>query len=170
MFKKYGIEELIEFLKAIDSYLERSTNMLIIGGTAAALAYKVTRRTSDIDTLSSIGELKDAIDKAELKQNLNIPIEQVSVADFPYNFEDRLINYDIKSKYLQIQVPEIHDLILMKVLRGYEHDMEAIKEMVDKNKVSKAILEDRFRDEMTHVIGDPNKLKLNLKVMLEICF
>jgi hypothetical protein len=48
--KTFDRAELLAFLKAVDTNLDRPAKILIIGGAAAALRYGATRKTQDIDT------------------------------------------------------------------------------------------------------------------------
>lgn len=169
MFETFGRDKIVIFFKALDGELDKGFELILIGGTAAALAYRVTRATQDIGVINTLEGVKRAYNKAQKKTGIEIPIEQVAVYDAPYEYEDRLKKYKkIRLKKLILKVPEIHDLILMKTVRGYEHDFDVIEEIIKKNKVSKKILEDRIKNEMTHVIGDENKLKLNFEVLLEL--
>lgn len=60
--------EIQEFLEAADSYLKSSFDLVIIGGAAAALAYKASKTTTDIDTANRLPEeLQHAFDAATKK-------------------------------------------------------------------------------------------------------
>ena len=143
----------------------------MIGGAAALLAFKATRLTSDIDAFNNITSLKDAYEKAKIDTGLEISLSQAGVADAPYNFEDRLMVYkELRLKLLVVKIPEIHDFILMKMIRGYEHDLEVIEEVTRKNKVDQAILIERYETEMSHVIGNKRTLDLNFAAVLSRCF
>lgn len=169
--KKYTSKEIEAFLQAIDQFLEEESSVIIIGGTAAALAYKVTEATKDIDTWNSVEGLKDAYAKAKEKTNLDIPLEKVSVSDAPYYFEERLTYYkpDIFKK-LKVIIPEVADLILMKTLRSYAHDLDAIEQMVKSQKVDADVLIQRYIDEMGAIIGDKRKHDISFLAMLERCY
>lgn len=58
----------------------------------------------------------------------------------------------------------------MKVVRGFEHDLEGIEEMARNNVVSQDILVERFTKEMKSVVGNPQKLKLNFLAMFDQVF
>lgn len=164
-FTKEDIERL---LVAIDKYLEEPAEMILIGGTAAVLAYKGGGRTQDIDTYNRIDCLEKAYRKAKVETGIDIPLSQSSVADGPYNFESRLKDYrELPLNKLHIKVPEVADLILMKVIRGVEHDLETIRDLIKANQVKPNVLIDRFKNEMGPVVGDPRRLKQNFLAMLE---
>lgn len=169
--KKYSSEEIELFLLSIDSFLEKNVSIIIIGGTAAALAYKVTEVTQDIDTWNSIEGLKQAYERAKEQTALEIPLGQVSVSDAPSNFEDRLTIYKPELfKKLQVIIPEVIDLILMKTLRAYAHDLDAIEQMVKNQKVKSEDLIARYKDEMDAVVGDKRKHDVSFLGMLERCY
>jgi hypothetical protein len=115
--------------------------------------------------------LESAYKKAKKETGLQIPLSPAGVADGPYNFEDRLAEYKrLKLKKLIIKVPEIHDFILMKTIRGYEHDLDVIEEISKKNKVKKEVLIERFETEMDQIIGNKRMLRQNFAATLSRCF
>src|SRR5690242_5783250 len=135
--KTYGKAEIENFLLAIDEEMKSSFDLIIIGGTAAALGYSVLRYTKDIDTVNKITAIETAYEKAKLKTGLNIPMGPTGVEDGPCNYYERLIEYSIPGlKKLRILLPEKHDLVLMKTVRGYAHDLEAAEEIHRKNPLS----------------------------------
>jgi predicted nucleotidyltransferase len=169
--RKYTRREFNTLLKAIDANLEQKVEIIVIGGAAALLRYKSSHLTSDIDSFNNVNKLQAAYKKAKKETGLDIPLSQAGVADGPYNFEDRLKAYKgISMKKLIVKIPEIHDLILMKTVRGYEHDLEVIEEMCKKNRVSQKVLVERYKAEMGHVIGNKSTLDLNFAAMLSRCF
>ncbi len=98
-------------------------------------------------------------------------MSQAGVADVPYIFEERLTPYEKANfKRLMVLIPEIHDSILMKSVRGYEHDLNVIEEISKRNKVKKDILIQRFDKEMDIVTGSKKNLKLNFLAVLARCF
>ena len=169
-FQKYTDEDFKKLLKAIDSHLTKKAELILIGGAAALLAYKATRLTQDIDSFNNIKALEKAYEEAKKETGLDIPMSQAGVAEAPYNFEDRLVSYDLKLKNLIVKVPEIHDFILMKTVRGYEHDLEVIEQISKKNEIDKSILIERFEKEMNEAVGNKRALQLNFAAVLERCF
>lgn len=168
---KYTAKDIETFLKTIDDLLEKKVEVIIIGGTAAALAYKVTEATQDIDTWNSIQGLVSAYEKAKETTGLEIPMGQVSVSDAPHDFEDRLVDFKpTQFKKLQIKLPEVIDLILMKTLRGYSHDLDAIEQMVKNESVRFEDLLHRYVTELGAAIGDKRKLDINFLAMIERCY
>jgi hypothetical protein len=169
--KRYGNEEIQTFLRAIDQELKRPFELRVIGGTAVSIGYQVTEFTQDIDTVNQIDGIREAYDAAKLKTGLNIPMEQVGVYDAPYNYEERLIVPEIAGlKKLTVKVPERHDLVLMKAIRGYEHDLNAAVQINEGFPFSFDTLVERMKTEMTHVTGNKRRTLENVLAMIEGVF
>jgi len=67
-------------------------------------------------------------------------------------------------------VPEKHDLVLMKVLRGDEHDLEAIEAIHQRSPLDLSTLVKRYREEMGATIIDPGRLRGQFLTMVERLF
>jgi hypothetical protein len=154
--------EIQEFLGAVDSYLKSSFDFVIIGGAAAALAYKASKTTTDIDTASQIPEeLQHAFEAATKKTGLAIPVSMAGVFDPPYCYEARLQQYDqVNLRFLKVYVPEQHDLALMKIVRGYENDIQTICEIHENMPFCFETLIERFLTEMTQAIGNSKMIRM----------
>jgi hypothetical protein len=170
--RRYSARQLALFLRALDEELESLLDVILIGGSAAALAYQATRTTLDIDTWNSpFEDLAEAIEQAREKTGLAVPVEHAGVADAPYDFEERLQPLDLPGvTKLRLRVPEKHDLVLMKMIRGYEHDLETAREIHDRHGLDLDVLLRRYTEEMSHVVADPGALDLNLLALVERLF
>ena len=128
--RRYSRDELERLLKAIDQKLQAKVDMIVIGGAAALLAYRSSRATVDIDTVMNLRDLDRAYKKARTATKLPIPLGPVGVFDPPYSYEDRLRELtSLNLRHLRVFVPELHDLILMKTMRGDDRDLEVIQEL-----------------------------------------
>jgi hypothetical protein len=170
--KTYSLDELKVLLAAVDANLIESVKMLVIGGAAVALGYGIDLVTRDIDTWGEIPPaLKTAFEKAREVSGLDIPVNHAAVADAPYDFETRLESLDLGNlRKLHVLVPEKHDLALMKVLRGYEHDLQMVQRISEKHGLDFEILTDRYLREMGQAIGDPRTLNLKILAAVERLF
>ena len=163
-------EQFERFLAAVDTALARPVGVVVIGGAAAALHYGVTRATHDIDTWTTVqADLAAAAAKARAVTGLDVPILKSGVADAPYEFESRLERVLPGLRKLTVLVPEKHDLVLMKAVRCYEHDLEAITEIHAHAALDLDTLVRRFEEEMTP-IGDPARIRGNFLVVVERLF
>ena len=168
----YQTEELNRFLEEVDVHLAEFTPLLIIGGAAVALGYGIDRATRDIDTWEELpDELAEAVIKARETTKLEIPLHHAAVADAPYEFESRLQQIALQGlKRLVIFVPEKHDLVLMKIIRCYEHDLEAAEAIHSRWTLDFYLLVERYLEEMGHVIGDRKMLDLKMLATVERVF
>lgn len=166
-FPRGAIEK---FLRAVDRSLKEPVTVYVIGGTAATLRYGATRATQDIDTLTAVSKaLAVAAAEARAKTGLDIPINRVTIADEPEDYESRLERVLPRLKRLRVFVPERHDLVLMKAMRAYEHDLQVIGEIHAHSPLSLDVVVDRFLNEMLP-IGDPRRIRQNFLLVIEQLF
>ncbi len=167
----YTPDELRRFLEAVDGALHGQAEVVVIGGAAAALEYGVATGTRDIDTWTRVqNELMVAVERARQATGLAVPFAQSGVADAPEDFESRLERALPHLRRLAVMVPEKHDLVLMKVLRGDEHDLQAIEAIHQRSPLDLGILLDRYEGEMGAAIIDPRRLKGHVLTMVERLF
>lgn len=156
--------QLTHFLIETDRHLDRRCELIIVGGAAASIAYSANRTTTDIDTQNKLSEaLENAFERARKETGFLVPVSYVGgVCEGPYDYEDRLEPFFHENfKNLLIYVPEHHDLALMKIVRGNENDVQGITDIQKNHPFDFDILTNRFKNDMTHVIGHPRMLKLN---------
>ena len=170
--KTYSADELEIFLRALDAALARKATLLIIGGSAASLAYGFQRATSDVDTLTALTEdIAHAATAARDATGLNIPIGPATVAEFPEHFEDRLVQVPLNDLVkLTVLVPERHDLVLSKLVRAYEHDLEAAESIHQTHPLDFEVLVTRYIDEFFFAIGSRQDLDSRFLAGVERCF
>ena len=93
------------------------------------------------------------------------------MADAPYDFEDRLVPIrELRLKRLTVVVPERHDLVLMKTLRGYQHDVEVIEQIHRRQPLVFEVLRSRWKREMSHAVVDPRRANLNFVEVVDHIF
>jgi hypothetical protein len=163
--------ELRRFLTAADRALEHRAEVVIIGGAAAALGYGVATGTRDVDTWSRVQEgLAAAVERARRATGLAVPFSRSPVADGPQDFESRLQRTLPRLRLLRVMVPERHDLVLMKVVRCDEHDLQAIEAIHQRSPLQLPLLLTRYREEMGPAIVDPRRLRGQFLTMVERLF
>lgn len=170
-FRKYTRAELATFVRSMDALIREPTDLLIIGGAAAALKYGVTGVTKDIDTWHNVqpAVAKAAAD-ARAATGLPVPIEKAGVTDGPYHYEDRVRPLAMKLTKLRIVVPERHDLALMKIVRGDRHDEDMIAEIHARHPLKLETFLERFEEEMGHVIKDERILRTQFRALISRLF
>lgn len=167
----YVRAEIERFLRAVDKALKRRATVIVIGGGAAALKYRIDDPTTDIDTFSALGDhLRRAIAAARKATGLPIPFEQSGVADGPYDFEGRLLRALPSLTRLTVLVPERHDLALMKTVRGDQADFAKLQAIHQRKRFDLSVLLQRYEQEMGHVVIDPRRLRGNFLALVESLF
>lgn len=160
--RRFGEDELREFLRAVDVHLTTAVRLLVIGGGAVTLGFHVDATTADIDTFQSMtAQLEAAVELARRETGMDVPFGDATVADLPYDFEDRVVEHSFGLEHLHVWTPEIHDLVLSKALRAYENDLAQLRALQGVTNIDLDVLVARFRDEMRHAIGDPRRHKAN---------
>jgi len=161
--KTYGRDALLGFLTEIDRLLEKPADMEIIGGAAALLVYGATSPTKDIDSFLPI---PDEILRAAAEVRRRIPLDRATVADPPWNYEDRRLLVDLPFHSLSIWVPERHDLLLMKSIRSSRHDDEVIQEMHQVQPFDLETIVHRWNEEISQAIGDHRILDQKIQLII----
>lgn len=120
-------------MAAVDNFLTEPARIVLIGGSAAALGYGVETVTRDVDAFEGDrDQIQAAAKMARAATGIDIPIDFPGVADLPYNYEERLHRVLESLGKLRVFVVEKHDLVLSKIVRGTDHDMEQIEALNDK--------------------------------------
>lgn len=172
-WQRFGKEDLVSFIKALDRNLEDRTIVLLIGGAAAAIAYDSGTKTQDLDIYNTIlgsdSDIEQAALKASQETALWISVGGAGVADLPYNFEDRTRPITgLNLRKLEIIVPDKYDLALSKTMRGYPHDIQAVVGIDRAHHLSMDTLLDRFETELVkQAVGQERNLRINMMLVID---
>jgi hypothetical protein len=71
---------------------------------------------------------------------------------------------------LEVYVPEKHDLALSKIMRCHEGDLAGLEALHRLHALDEETLAARYMEEMSHAIGDPRRIDLNLLAAIERLF
>lgn len=169
--RRFTPDELRLFLEAVDRHLGARVRVIIIGGSAAALAYDVRSGTTDVDTFETdLHALSDALARARVETGLHIPFVPAGVADMPWEYQTRLVRELAHLERLDVRVPERHDLALSKALRCHEGDLQVIEDMHAVEPFQLDTLVTRFEAELGHAVGAPERRRLNFLACVERLF
>lgn len=173
--QRFDRSQIVTFLHALDHYLEDTLEIFVIGGVAAILGFHATARTADIDIYAVEGDKKDlerAIKLAFADTGIFITIDPATVAELPYNYEDRIRSVrDVKFKKLNVRIPDKYDLVLSKALRASPHDLEVILEIHAHHTLSEKTLAKRFEDEIWELATmDPKRFAQNMVLVMYTLF
>lgn len=165
---RFDRAQIVAFLRALDRQLRRPAAAVVIGGAAAAVAYHSGTKTADIDLFRGLTqELLEAARKARQETGLAIAVGAAPVADLPHDYEDRLRPArGLSLGKLTLWFPDKYDLVLAKAVRGYQHDLDTIEGVHRRHRLSRKTLVGRFEAEMSHAIGDPARIRLNVVMVV----
>jgi hypothetical protein len=169
---RYAPLEMVRFLLALDAELDGPVRVTIIGGAAIGLVYDPTHATTDID-LVPVGSAAfwTAVERATRKLAHAVPVSSVAIFAAPYQYEDRLLRLDLPGLVkLMVDVPEAHDLALMKVARGEGHDLAAVADMHRLHAFELDRLVERYWETLTQVTGSPEEFRLSFLTLIELLF
>lgn len=129
--RKYRPDDLAGFFRLLDEELRRPARVTVIGGAAIGLQYDPRHATTDIDlTPGNDAAFWAAVERARARMEHPVPVDSVSVFQPPYSYEERCRRLAIDGlSRLQVFVPEAHDLALMKIGRGYAHDLQGVSDI-----------------------------------------
>jgi hypothetical protein len=121
-------------LRRFDAALDEQVPVIVIGGSALALAYGVAAATGDVDTYESRTDLlAAAAEAARRATGLRVPITNRGIAQFPPGYDQRLVPVLPQLTRLEVRVLDAHDLAAGKLLRGTEHDCQQLGALHDVN-------------------------------------
>ncbi len=169
---RYDRRQLLAFLRTMDRHLERETELWLVGGSAACLAYEADVRTNDVDVFKlAAGSQEDvakAAQRAREETGISIGIGPGAVAGLPDGSEERFKHLALGLRRLQIWAPDKYDLVISKALRGAEHDLQAIVSIHARHRLSRKTLVKRIEEE--HIVGNERSQKLSVLVVIERLF
>lgn len=122
--------EVIAFLQALDGKIHHRTELYIIGGAAVTLAYAPENRTSDIDVVQATDEVVQFGGTAsDLSREFGVYISPLAEITFsaPAGWKARCEVHELGTKNLTIKIADRYDLILGKIARLEQRDIEDIQ-------------------------------------------
>ena len=169
-------QQILRFLRALDNALVGTVEVVVVGGLAAIVQYDAAVKTSDMDVYAIVsGKASDLIRAAQVAADVTgvvLAIGNATVTDLPWSYEERLKRVrGLRLKRLTMIVPDKYDLALSKMVRGYEHDLEAIASMHARHPLSEKTLVTRFEDEIWKIaMGDPRNFALNMIHLMRLLY
>ena len=163
------------FLTELDSAVSEAVDLHCIGGFVITQLYGFTRPTADIDTLfvTSRNELLRLLEKgrrgSELHKKYGVYLDFVSVADCPYDYDERLSEmFPGVYEHLRLLALDPYDLALTKLSRNIERDREDVKYLARCVPLDLKILKERYTVELRPYIGNPTRHDLTLELWIEM--
>jgi hypothetical protein len=118
--RQYGYDELVNAFVQLDRVATAPRRVVVFGGAAIALHTRTATGTKDID--HDPPSLDELVNECAARDIELPPFSAVTIAEYPYHYEDRLVRVLPDLAKLEVYVLEPHDLALSKVVRWYEGD------------------------------------------------
>jgi hypothetical protein len=163
------------FLSELDAQLTRSTEVHCLGGFVVSELYGLERPTADVDIL----DVTKGTDPAtlvrmagrgsELHKRHKVYLDVVTIAAVPEDYESRLLDLLPKRfRNLRLRALERHDLVLAKLARNTDKDIEDLKRIAVNAGLDLDTLRQRYGRELRFQLGRPAEGDATLEFWIEI--
>jgi Nucleotidyltransferase of unknown function (DUF6036) len=145
----------LSFLSDVDQALKETVEVHCLGGFVLRILYGLPRPTADVDFVeirpatASDELIGIAGEGSEIGRRHRLYFHRVSVADYPSDYEDRLIDITPRGfKKLRLRIFEVHDVVLAKVARNIQRDRADVEFLASKGLLNRELLKERFENEL----------------------
>jgi len=159
------------FLEELDSLLPKQVTLHCLGGFVLALLYNLPRPTADVDyvNINPLPAQEHLLAIAGLGSRLakkhKLYLQRASVADLPYNNEDRLSELDLGLNNLRIFALELYDLVLSKICSPRPKDFEDAKYLITTQNLAYNPLYARWQSDLQSLIPHPERHETTLRLL-----
>jgi len=157
-----------QFLADVDQILSEAVELHCVGGFVLTAVHGLLRTTNDIDYVSVVPrQANEELDRiagkgSALAKKHKVYLQSVGIADYPENYQSRLIPLPLGLKKLTLLTFEPYDLILSKLTRNSDKDMEDVRALVQKLNLKFDVLMELFQTEMTVSSREYHEQTLNV--------
>jgi hypothetical protein len=167
-------EPWFSFLKKLDELATTTVSLHCIGGFVVTMLYGLSRTTGDLDVLEvcpkSAGNAfaKVAMQGGELHKKYKVYLDQVGVAQPPYDYESRLQEMFFGAfRNFRLMALDPYDLALTKLERNIERDRSDVRYLARTTPFDLEILRERYTTELRPYLGHPAREDLTLQFWIE---
>jgi hypothetical protein len=167
-------EPWFSFLKELDALVTTTVRLDCIGGFVVTVLYGSGRPTADVDVLEiaplSAALIFDqvAMQGGELHRKYGIYLDQVTVAQAPYEYQNRLIEmFPGAFQHLRLMALDPYDLALTKLERNIERDRSDVRHLARTVPFDLAVLRERYLSEHRPYLGNPKREDLTLQLWID---
>lgn len=176
--RRLPAEPWLSFLTDLDDALDFPADFHCIGGFAVSQHYGLGRETADLDVLTVIpAEAAERIATlggkgSPLQRKHRVYIDHVGVANYPDNYETRLVRAFPLWSHVRLWALEPHDLALTKLERSNDRDIRDVMYLAQAGLISRATLIARFEQELEPYITGrtPTWNRTTLKMWVDACW
>lgn len=171
-------EPWFSFLSDLDAQLKEPADLHCIGGFVVSQLFGFARETADLDILTVSPRdagtriLQMAGRGSPLQKKHHVYIDYVGVANYPADYEDRLLRaFPVWTK-LRLWALEPHDLALTKLERSNERDIRDVIYLAQAGLINRETLVKRFETELEPYITGrtPTWHRTTMSIWLDECW
>lgn len=171
-------EPWFSFLTELDAQLDEPADFHCIGGFVVSQYLGFGRETADLDVLSVIpsqvaGRVVQLAGKGSaLHVKHRVYIDHVGIANYPDNYESRLVRAFPVWPKVRLWALEPHDLALTKLERSIERDIRDVIFLAQAGLIDRDTLVSRFEAELEPYITGRTATwhRTTLKMWMEACW
>ncbi len=178
MPRELPAEPWLSFLTDLDAALDEPAGFHCIGGFVVSQHYGFARETADLDVLMVIppdavqGVAELAGRGSRLHRKHRVYIDHVAIANYPDDYEARLIRVFPVWPKVRLWALEPHDLALTKLERSNDRDIRDVLYLAQAGLIVRETLISRFETEFEpHIAGrTPTWNRTTLKMWVDACW
>jgi hypothetical protein len=167
-------EPWFSFLKELDELATSTVRLDCIGGFVVTMLYGLSRTTGDLDVLeitpkcAAVAFAEVATQGGRLHQKYKVYLDQVGVAQPPYEYESRLVEmFPGVFRHLRLMALDPYDLALTKLDRNIERDRSDVRYLARTIPFDLDLLQERYRTELRPYLTNPDRADLSLQLWIE---
>ncbi len=169
-------EPWLSFLTDLDAALDAPADFHCIGGFVVSQYYGFARETADLDVLTVVPrEAGERVTQlagkgSALHKKHRVYIDRVGTANYPADYEDRLVQVFPLWPKFRLWALEAHDLALTKLERSNDRDIRDF--LAQAGLITRATLVSRFETELEPYITGrtPTWNRTTLKMWIDACW
>jgi uncharacterized nucleotidyltransferase DUF6036 len=171
-------EPWLSFLTDLDAALDAPADFHCIGGFVVSQHYGFARETADLDVLMVIpSEAAERVAQlagksSALHQKHRVYIDRVGVANYPADYEARMVRVFARWPKVRLWALEPHDLALTKLERSNDRDIRDVMFLAQAGLITRDILVSRFETELEPYITGrtPTWNRTTLQMWVDACW
>jgi hypothetical protein len=171
-------EPWFSFLADLDAALERPADFHCIGGFVVSQYYGFARETAYLDVLTVIPQqaaqrvLELAGKGSPLQRKHRVYVDSVGVANYPDEYESRLVRTFPIWPNVRLWSLEPHDLALTKLERSNDRDIRDVMYLAQAGLIAQKTLVSRFETELEPYLAGrtPTWHRTTLQMWVDACW
>jgi len=164
-----GLNELLNYLGEVDKKLKNQITLIAVGGTALVLM-NLKESTKDVDFCLS-GKDYNEFEQTKVKTQFKVDLFKngyIFCQQLPEDYVKFSLSSKHKFKNINLKLLNPHDIIITKLARFNERDIEDILQLLNHKKIKKEKLRERFEIIKKTYPGNEKILEENFNQILKI--